>query len=129
VRLTTRRSSIHRAAGYGAERGARRPTGGGLLNLGWMTTLATPARLSTLPMTAANISAAKSALLMFNYSYMPVGNFSYTIKGTALRAPSPFSATIWAQGRSVALPVPLTALAARLHRPDGARDRALRIDQ
>jgi len=81
------------------------------LNLGWITFLQSPVQLSTLPMTADNIAAAQGALLMFNYSYVPVSTFSYSINGHAFSAPVPFNpGTAWVMGRSVALPVPLTAL-------------------
>jgi hypothetical protein len=85
------------------------PASDGSLNLGWITRPSDPARLTTLPMTAANISAATSALLMFNFGYDAISTFTYTINGHARSAPSPFppSAVTW---RSVALPVPLTDL-------------------
>src|SRR3954454_3985639 len=48
---------------------------------------------------------------MFNYSYIPVSTFTYRINGHAFSAPVPFNpGTLWVMGRSIALPVPLSAL-------------------
>ena len=85
------------------------PAGSGALSLGWVSSPSSPARLTTLPMSAGNIAAAHSALLMFNFGYDPVSTFSYSINGQAFTAPSPFAPS-WAMGHSVALPVPLSAL-------------------
>jgi hypothetical protein len=79
-------------------------------NLGWNTTPSAPAQVETLPMTAENIDAARSALLMFNYGlFSQISTFSYNINGQQFSAPSP----VWSQlrgMRSVALDVPLSAL-------------------
>jgi hypothetical protein len=85
--------------------------GDGTLNLGWISSPGSPAQLNTLPMTAANISAARSALLMFNFAYENVTTFNYSINGNANTAPSPVGA--YASGwRTIAVPVPLNQLVA-----------------
>ena len=61
-------------------------------------------------MTAANIAAARNALLMFNFGYNPIMTFNYVINGHAESAPSPFPPAA-VRDRSVALPVPLSDLA------------------
>jgi hypothetical protein len=85
------------------------PAGGRLLNLGWLAQPSSPVSLNTLPMTAANIAAAKNALLMFNFGYNPISMFSYTINGHVESAPSPFPPES-VRDHSVALPVPLADL-------------------
>jgi hypothetical protein len=80
--------------------------------LGWDSTPTSPAQVQTLPMTAENISAASSAMLMFNYGvFNQISTFNYNINGQQFSVPSP----VWslAKGmRSVALNVPLSALQA-----------------
>lgn len=88
------------------------PAGNNVYDLGWPATPSNPARVQTLPMTAGNISAAKSALLMFNYGlFNHIATFNYTINGRALSLPSPVPSTHRGM-RSVALDVPLSALVA-----------------
>jgi hypothetical protein len=86
------------------------PLGDNRYDLGWQSSPSSPARLQTLPMTAANISAARSALLLFNYGlFNQISTFNYTVNGHAVSAPSP----VWASAtgmRSVALDVPLNYL-------------------
>jgi hypothetical protein len=80
----------------------------GAVDLGWQT----PVTLQTLPMTAANISAATRALLMFNFGVFTLPTtFNYTINGHAVSAPSPLPSVLVGQ-RSVALDVPLNYLVA-----------------
>ena len=78
--------------------------------LGWDTSPSNPAQVQTLPMTAENISAARSAMLMFNYGlFNSISSFSYNINGQQFNVSSP----VWSQlrgMRSVALDVPLSAL-------------------
>ena len=84
--------------------------GNGRYDLGWPTSPSNPATLQTLPMTTANIQAATSAMLMFNFGvFSQISTFNYTINGNASSAPSP----LWSQSkgmRSVALNVPLSHL-------------------
>jgi hypothetical protein len=86
------------------------PLGGGRYDLGWPSSPSNPARMSTLPMTAANIAAARSALLMFNFGvFNQIPSFNYTVNGHAMTASSP----LWSSAkgmRSVALDVPLSFL-------------------
>jgi hypothetical protein len=84
------------------------PAGTNVVDLGWST----PANLQTLPMTAANIAASRSAMLMFTYGLTTQpSTFNYTINGRAMSAPSPIPSTHRGM-RSVALDVPLSALVA-----------------
>jgi hypothetical protein len=58
--------------------------------LGWLTGPTFPASLTTLPMTAANISAATKALLMFNYGWVTsVDTINYSINGHAVSVANP----------------------------------------
>jgi hypothetical protein len=85
------------------------PGPGGTLNLGWPTSQGNAPTLQTLPMTSANISAATSSLLMFNYGIPKISTWTYSINGhvhtTATPVASPVSG--W---QSVALPVTLSDL-------------------
>jgi len=88
------------------------PLGGGVFDLGWNTTGTQPAMLRTLPITAANIAAARSALLLFNFGlYTAPSAFKYSINGHASSVASPLSATVRGM-RSLALPVELSYLVA-----------------
>jgi len=82
---------------------------GGLLNLGFNSSPSSPAKLTTDPATAAQIAAASAALLVFTFSYDPITTFNYTVNGRAFSAPSPFTPQT-ASSKSLALPIPLTAL-------------------
>jgi hypothetical protein len=73
-------------------------------------------------MTAANVAAATSALLMFNFGYDAVSTFTYTINGHSHTAPSPVPPS-YSSWHSVALPVALTDLV------DGAQAIALNGDR
>ena len=86
------------------------PRGSGLFDLGWTATPASPATLATLPITAANIAAARNALLMFNFGlYSSPSTFTYVINGHENTAPSPLP--VMPHGvQSVAFPVPLEHL-------------------
>jgi hypothetical protein len=90
--------------------------GGGLYRLGWDTTPSSPANLNTLPMTAANISAATGAYLLFNFNddrTTDPSTFNYTINGHPNTAPSPFPPSQPMPGaHTLALPVPLNQLVA-----------------
>jgi hypothetical protein len=84
----------------------------GTINLGWTTLPTSPMSLNTLPMTAGNISAATSSLLMFNFwSTETVTSITYRINGHSHTVPVPFSASsyVW---HSLAVPVTLTDLVA-----------------
>jgi hypothetical protein len=84
--------------------------GGGLYQVGWETTPSSPANLTTLPMTAANIAAATNSNLLFNFgmSLTPT-TFNYTINGHPHTAASPLGADLVGM-RSLAVPIPLTDL-------------------
>jgi hypothetical protein len=73
-------------------------------------------------MTTANIAAATSALLLFNFGYDAISTFTYTINGHPHTAASPFPPS-YSSWHSVALPVPLTDLV------DGAQAIVLNGDQ
>src|SRR5260221_6251983 len=87
------------------------PVGGGLRKTGWDTTPSSPAVLTTLPMLPANIAAASSAFLLFNFGKdtMPTV-FSYTINGHPNVVPSPLPASGLIGMRTLALPVQLSDL-------------------
>jgi hypothetical protein len=80
------------------------------INLGWETAPGSPANLNTLPMTAANISAATRALLMFNFGTYPhVNTFNYSINGHAVSVANPIPLPLNGK-RSVSFEVPLAWL-------------------
>jgi len=86
--------------------------GGGVYRIGWDTSPSTPANLTTLPMTAANIAAATSALLVFDFGKDTTPSMlNYTINGNPNSVPYPLppSARGW---RNLAVPVPLSQLVA-----------------
>ena len=86
--------------------------GNGVHRIGWDTTPASPANLTTLPMTAANIAASTSAILVFNFGKDTLpSTFNYTINGNPNSAPYPLTSNSvgW---RSLAVPVPLSQLVA-----------------
>jgi hypothetical protein len=87
----------------------------GLYKMGWDTSPSSPANLNTLPMTAENIAAARSAYLLFNNNNADPATFNYTINGNANSAPSPYppATTQPMKGaRTLALPIPLNQLVA-----------------
>lgn len=82
--------------------------GDGTINLGYLAKPAAPAQLTSLPITAANIAAAKSALLVFNFGSNPLATINYVVNGQNLSVPSPVpSGVYW---NSVAVPVPVSSL-------------------
>jgi hypothetical protein len=85
------------------------PLGGGLIKVGWDTTPSSPANLTTLPMTAQNIAAAKSSNLLFNFGIDNPTTFNYTINGHAHTAASPLGPNLTGM-RSLAVPIPLSDL-------------------
>jgi hypothetical protein len=89
---------------------AVQPASDGNLNLGWKALPTAPATLTTLPVTAAQVAAAPGALLMFNYSYDIVKTFTYTVNGQSFSAAAP--SNTWSMNKSIALPVPASALVA-----------------
>jgi hypothetical protein len=86
--------------------------GSGRWDLGWPSSPSNPAQVQTLPMTAANIQAATSAMLMFNFGlFNQISTFNYTVNGHAMTSQTP----LWSQSkgmRSVAFNVPLSNLVA-----------------
>jgi hypothetical protein len=86
--------------------------GAGVYRIGWDTTPSNPANLTTLPMTAANIASASSALMVFDFGKDTLpSTFNYTINGNPNSVPYPLSSNSvgW---RSLAVPVPLSQLVA-----------------
>ena len=85
------------------------PITGGVY-LGWDTTNG-PVAVQTLPMTAANISAASASLLLLNFlSPTAPLTFTYTINGHVHTAPWPYPDSLTSTFRTIALPVSLTDL-------------------
>jgi hypothetical protein len=86
------------------------PLGGGLNQVGWEATPSSPAKLTTLPMTAQNIAAATNSNLLFNFGmFVTPATFNYTINGHPHTAPSPLGPALVAM-RSLAVPIPLSDL-------------------
>jgi len=89
------------------------PLGGGLYKVGWDTTPATPANLTTVPMAAQGIAAATGSFLLFNFGKDTTPTiFNYTINGHPNSAPSPLLGIGLLGMRSLAVPVPLNQLIA-----------------
>jgi hypothetical protein len=86
---------------------------GGVL-LGWDANPMTPASVTTLPMTAANISAASEALLLFNFwTEAPDAlTFQYSVNGHAHTQAWPYPDTQAFTPRTLAVPVPVSDLVA-----------------
>ncbi|HEY4177158.1 MAG TPA: hypothetical protein VGM90_10015 [Kofleriaceae bacterium] len=86
---------------------------GGVL-LGWSSTPTQPVSVSTLPMTAENISAASSALLMFNFYLREpqIATFHYSINGHAHTYAWPYPDNQGNTPRTLAIPVDLGELVA-----------------
>jgi hypothetical protein len=84
----------------------------GLYKVGWDSTPSSPANLTTLPMTAANIASATGALLLFNFGKDTFpSTFNFTVNGHANSVASAVPTTGALKGmRSVAIPVPLNQL-------------------
>lgn len=90
------------------------PLGNGLYKIGWDTTPSTPANLTSLPMTAAQIAGAASAILVFNFAKeMTPAIFNYTINGHVNTAanPQPNDNSL-KNTRAMMLAVPLSQLVA-----------------
>src|SRR5438093_9554686 len=89
------------------------PAGDGTLNLGWRSASSSGVSLLTLPMTAADITAASSAALLFNFThYVAPLTLSYAVNGHAYTAPWPYPDSATYTWRSIALPVNLGDLVA-----------------
>jgi hypothetical protein len=87
--------------------------GGGVFQIGWDTTPATPANLTTLPMTSQTIATATGSFLLFNFGKDTTPTtFNYTINGHPNTTPSALPTTGLLGMRSLALPVPLNQLVA-----------------
>jgi hypothetical protein len=85
----------------------------GLWRIGWETTPATPANLTTLPMTAQNIAAASTAYLLFHFGKdITPATFNYTINGHPNVAANPQPLTGLMGWRALALPIPKDQLVA-----------------
>lgn len=86
------------------------PTPGGQY-LGWSTTPQQPARLETIAIPAADILAARTGALLFNfYHYDAPRTFTYKINGVTYNATWPYPERQGFTARTISLPVPLTAL-------------------
>jgi hypothetical protein len=82
--------------------------------LGWDSTMAQPASLSTLPMTADSIAAASGALLLFNFWVRDPATYTiaYSINGHAHTYAWPYPDTQGNTVRTLAIPVALDELVA-----------------
>jgi hypothetical protein len=89
------------------------PQGVPVYKIGWETSPSSPANVNTLPMTAQNIQAAKSAYLLMHFGpWNNPGTFTYTINGNVNNAPNPQPAGAFKGFRALALPIPLNQLVA-----------------
>lgn len=91
------------------------PVRAGVVNLGWQTSIQTPAQLTTASLTAADLSAAQASggnvtlSLTFNVPFSPVTEFQYSVNGVRLSSPPPMLTEQYSS-YSVELPVPVAAL-------------------
>lgn len=85
--------------------------GNGFRYLGWSTQPRRPAELTTLPIGAADLLAAKTALLMFSFYHRETpSTFTFSINGKVQNATWPFPERDGFKNRTIALPVPLSSL-------------------
>lgn len=85
--------------------------GPGFKYLGWSAAPDRPADLTTLPIGAADIVAAKTAMLLFNFYHRETPSaITYTINGKVHTAPWPFPENRGFASRTISLPIPLNEL-------------------
>lgn len=85
--------------------------GTGFRYLGWETSASKPVTLTTLPMGAADIVAAKTANLLFTfYHYDAPKTFTFSINGHVHNAAFPFPESDGFTYRTISLPFPISDL-------------------